>query len=417
MRKRLIASLVLPLLLAAGCISELIDPNMPLTLANIPGDPIDSTGQMRLQGIYHVSVGSDAFGDTLVALVVRGHVCFFAGDQVIFCECAAAISGDTARFKGYYRFVRSEILGVLSLTAFPDKGGKTLHNDASEGPLTLRGTYHDPGLELDRTIELVRARSITPATKTFQILGNCAGGRNSERLSRSENSIEMCKFSEYLGCTGIEIDLHVTSDDTAILMHDDTFSPRTVQSTYILGNVWNFTHQQIRDNARLIHGEILPTLYEFLTYVVDSTNLEFVWLDPKVSSGIERILQTQQGALDRAKAKGRKLRILYGLPTQAILDAYRKAPSANKTPVLCELDPSIVRSLPSCEAWGPRWTADLQTATVKQLHSEGYEVYPWTIDDPTYLKKFLDQRESPYDGILSNYPSMLTGQYHLRVDK
>jgi glycerophosphoryl diester phosphodiesterase len=390
---------------------------MPLELPDIPGDPLDSTAQLRLQGVYHVIHGSDAFGDTLVALVIRGHLCFFAGDQVIFSECATAISGDTGRFKGYYRFVRSEILGAVSLSALPDEGGKTLHYDAAEGPITLKGTYNDPGLQLDRSLELVRSRAIAPPKRPFYILGNCAGGRNSERLGRSENSIEMCRFGEYLGCTGIEIDLHVTSDDTAILMHDDTFSPRTVQSTYILGNVWNFTYQQIRDNARLIHGEVIPTLREFLTFVVDSTKLEFVWLDPKVSSGIERILQTQQDALNLAKSKGRKLRILYGLPSQEIIDAYRKAPLANKTPVLCELDPSIVRSLPSCEAWGPRWTADLQTAAVTQLHAEGYEVYPWTIDDPTYLKKFLDQRESPYDGILSNYPSMLTGQYHLRTDK
>jgi glycerophosphoryl diester phosphodiesterase len=415
--RRFVPIVVLLAMLFGGCISELVDPNMPLSLADVPGDPIDSVGQSRLQGIYYVSQGADAFGDTLVALVVRGHLCLFAGEQVIFAECAGAISGDTARFKGYYRYVRSEVLGALSLSTLPVDGGSSLHTNAAAGPIALRGTYYDPGLELDRSISLIRARAIAPPSRPFQILGNCAGGRNSERLGRSENSLEMCKFSEYLGCTGIEIDLHVTSDDTAILMHDDTFSPRTVQSTYVLGDVWKFTYQQIHDNAVLIHGEKIPTLSEFLTFVVDSTNLEFVWLDPKVSTGIERILQTQRDALNRAAAKGRKLRILYGIPSQEILDAYRQAPSANKTPVLCELDPSIVRSLPSCEAWGPRWTNDLQIDAVTALQKDGYEVYPWTIDDPTYLKKFLDQRQSPYNGILSNYPSMLTGQYHQRSDK
>lgn len=417
MSTRRLSLFVVLLGLVAGCICELLDPNMPLTLPVVPGNRIDSVGEARLQGVYSITDGKEMFGDTLVALLVRGHLCFYAGQHVIFLECNGAISNDTAQFIGYYRFVRSQVIGDISLHILPEEGGSTLHSSTSEGPIIIRGTYYDENLGVTKTVVFTRARSIASPTKSFQILGNCAGGRNSERLGRSENSIEMCRFAEYLGCTGIEIDLHVTSDDIAILMHDDTFSPRTVQSTYVLGEISKFTFDQIRDNARLIHGEQIPSLTDFLTFVVDSTHLEFVWLDPKVATGVEGILQAQQAALDRAAQKGRTLRILYGIPTQEILDAYRKAPSANKTPVLCELDPSIVRSLPSCKAWGPRWTNDLQTETVTQLHNEGYEVYPWTIDDPGYLTKFLNQRASPYDGILSNYPSMLTGQYHLRTDK
>jgi glycerophosphoryl diester phosphodiesterase len=410
--KRSIYTLTFFAMLISGCVSVLLTADMPLDLTAPPGYPIDTIGKQRLEGVYYISQGNDVFGDTLVALYVRDHFCLYSGAQVIFSENAGSIISDTAHFTGYFRFVRSALTGNFNLHIFPADGGASLKSGAQIGPITIRGTFEDPSSKQMKNIVMIRARSFSTGGRHFQILGNCGGGRNSERLGRSENSIEMGKFSEYLGCTGVEIDLHTTQDGQIILIHDDTFSPRTVEGTYVLGNVADFTLSQIRRNARLVHGENVPTLGEFLTFVVDSTNLQFVWLDPKVTTGIEKILEEQRAALNRAKQKGRKLKIYYGLPSTAILDAYRQAPLADSTDVLCELPPNIVRSLPSCKAWGPRWTNGLQTSDVEALHKEGYEVYPWTIDDPDYMIQFLGQ--GSFDGILSNYPSMLTGLYYQR---
>jgi glycerophosphoryl diester phosphodiesterase len=403
------------LITGSGCVSELLTADMPLDLTAPPGDPIDTTGKTRLEGVYYISQGNDIFGDTLVALYVRDHLCIYSGAEVIFSENAGSISSDTAHFAGYYRFVRSALTGNLHFSILPTEGGISLKTGTTISPITIRGTFEDPTSKQIKNIVMVRARSLFSTGQHFQILGNCAGGRNSERLGRSENSIEMGKFSEYLGCTGVEIDLHATQDGKIILIHDDSFSPRTVEGTYILGNISDFTLDQIRRNARLIHGEVIPTLSEFLTFVVDSTNLEFVWLDPKVTTGIEQMLEAQRDALIRAKQKNRKLKIYYGIPSTDILNAYRQTPLADSTDVLCELSPDIVRSLHSCKAWGPRWTNGLQTSDVDALHKEGYEVYPWTIDDPDYMIQFLGQ--GSFDGILSNYPSMLTGLYYQRGSK
>lgn len=392
-----------------GCISELLTAEMPLSITAPDGDPIDGSGQSKLEGVYYLSRGSDSFGDTLVALWERDHLCFFAGSQVIFAEFAGATRGDTARFNGYYRFVRSAITGSVVLSIMPAEGGASLHDGTPDAPITIRGTYADPNAGRAREIVLERRRSLMSDSSGFRIIGHAAGGRNSERLGRSENSIPMARFSEYLGCTGVEVDLHITSDGEIILMHDDTFSPRTVNSTYILGNVEDFSLQQIRDNARLIHGEQIPTLKEFLDFIIDSTKLELVWLDPKVSNGVERVLEIQRAAVTRAANRTPRLQILFGIPSLDVLDVYRRAPLADSTDVLCELSPDIVRSLHSCKAWGPRWTNGVQASTVAALRSEGYAVYPWTIDSPEYMTQFLSQ--ATFDGILSNYPCMLTGLY------
>ena len=188
---------------------------------------------------------------------------------------------------------------------------------------------------------------------------------------------------------------------------------RVVESTYILGDVSSFTFSQIRRNARLIHGEVIPTLNEFLTYIVDSTTIELVWLDPKVTTDIEKMLEAQQAAVARAKSIGRtNFRVVFGIPDADILAAYRKCRLADSTEVICELTPDDVRSLKSCKVWAPRWTLGLRTADVAQLQGQGYQVFPWTINSPDYMTQFLDG--SPYDGILSDLPSMLTGLYYQR---
>lgn len=159
--------------------------------------------------------------------------------------------------------------------------------------------------------------------------------------------------------------------------------------------------------------EMIPSLDEALNFVIDSTQLTLVWLDPKVTDGMEVMLQTQQRAMDRAKAKGRTLLVLFGINSTDMLNAYRAAPSANQTPVLCELSTDIALSLPSCVCWCPRWTLGTQEGGVATARAKGLMVIPWTIDSPEYLTQFLNS-PAGRDGILSDYPAILTGQYYQR---
>jgi glycerophosphoryl diester phosphodiesterase len=395
-----------------GCLSKLNPVIMPLTVAPPPGEAIDTTGRRLIEGVYAVTSGNELFGDTLVVRFVRNGLCIFSGSQVMFCETAGSMNGDTARFAGYYRFVRSEKTGDLLIQVLPNEGGSGLRTGIAAPQVVIRGTYADLWSRFD--LVLTRARPITASTDSFEIIGNCGGGRNSERLGRSENSIEMAMFSDVLGCTGIEIDLQVTKDGEVIVMHDGSFSPRTVLSTFVLGDIQNFTMDQIRRNARLIHGEQIPTIDEYLTAVVDSTDLRVVWLDPKVAVGIDRMVSAQRRAMERAKTNGvhtpRPFEVLLGLPSVEIMNAYRNRSNPDVTPILCELEPALVRTFPKGTVWGPRWTGGTQLDFVRQLQSEGYRVYPWTIDSPDYMKEFLTH--GSYDGILSNYPCMLTGSYY-----
>src|SRR5207302_7641935 len=131
--------------------------------------------------------------------------CLYAGAQAIFAETAGSLAGDTAGFGGYYLFVRSAQSGNMSLQILPQDGGAMLGSHSTDSQVVIRGTYNSAPFLVERV------RPIHTTAKGFYIMGNNAGGRNSDRLGRSENSIEMARFSEFLGCNSIEIDLHTTS--------------------------------------------------------------------------------------------------------------------------------------------------------------------------------------------------------------
>ena len=59
--------------------------------------------------------------------------------------------------------------------------------------------------------------------------------------------------------------------------------------------------------------------------------------------------------------------------------------------------------------WAPRFTLGLQNDAVLQMKAEGRKSFVWTLDEAQYMQQFIT--EGKFDGILSNYPS-LVAYYH-----
>jgi len=219
--------------------------------------------------------------------------------------------------------------------------------------------------------------------------------------------------SEVLGSTGVEIDVKRTRDGQLILFHDDTFSPRTVQGTYLLGKVENFDLDQIKLLGQLIYGESIPTLFEALRVVIDSTKLSLVWLDLKDPSIVDETIRIQKEALDYALSIGKNIQILLGIPDQDVLNAYRLSNLKNTTDIIIELDAETVLSSkdsnPKNVFWAPRWTNGIPFGDIARVKSAGVKVFVWTLDVRDYIEYFLG---SEVDGILSNYPSLVAGMYY-----
>lgn len=401
-------------LIAVSCVSELTPVDMPIIdyATELAGtEPLTNQTQPSiLSGVYAVETGRGRLGDTVAIRFDGIRLGIYAERNVTFVGGAAAARGDSAIIIGAWRAIANQDAGRLDLVAPAGEGGRELAQGKGNGKgLVLRGTVR-LGSKTE-PIVLRKLGAIKIRLRGFQVIAHRGGGRNSERLGRSENSIPMMLLASALGATGIEIDVHATKDRVPIVFHDPTFTARTVPSPYMIGSVSNYTLSQIRLAARLVNGEQIPTLREALMAVIDSTDLSLVWLDNKSVPVVDSVLFIQREMIDYASRKGRRVRILFGIPTDEILRAYEGSALTGTVPVLCELDPAIALRI-KADVWAPRFTLGTQTSTVRDLQSKGCDVYVWTLDDVAFIRRYL--AEDVFDGILTNYPTLLAWGFYTR---
>jgi glycerophosphoryl diester phosphodiesterase len=286
---------------------------------------------------------------------------------------------------------------------FQDGARQLLSTNPVIGPdsITIDGIFGDGDNMPSRRLTLVYERPLHNRNG-FQIMAHRAGGRTSDHLNVSENSVAMIKKTAAFGSTGIEIDVRLTSDRVPILYHDNTVNDRLVQPNGMTGPIENYSYTQLSHLARLINGEKIPTLHEALETVVYNTDLEYVWLDTKYSGDMNLIRQVQAEYLQKAAAAGRDLQILIGLPGDDQLSDFKELPDYQNIPSLCELTRENVREI-NAKVWAPRWTLGTQDEEVAGVHAEGRKAFTWTLDVPEYISLFINNGD--FDGILSNYPS------------
>jgi glycerophosphoryl diester phosphodiesterase len=374
-------------------------------MIDTPTSPLNPVGKSYLEGVYEVVKGNDELGNPIVGKWVGNRWCLYSQQDVVFSVCAGGSLGDSSiQLWGYTRIVRSGSGNKVQFTVSPNDGAREVISARPPSALRFQGVT-DNGEQ----IELRRIRNIN--SSRFERMAHRGGARNSERLGISENSIPMVRYAPLMGATGVEVDVQRTRDNQLIIFHDDSFSPRTVQGAYLLGKVGNYDLEQIRALGKLINGEPIPTLAELLTAVIDDTDLKLVWLDIKDAGEVGQVVQVQKEMLTYAATKGRdSLKILMGIPSQEVLDAW--IPYSTESDALCELEVSTVLAYPHILVWAPTWTRDITPGYVAEVHSQGKRVFTWTVDVREGMLDYLNRGD--IDGILSNYPSLVTALHDSR---
>jgi glycerophosphoryl diester phosphodiesterase len=379
--------------------------------------PLTSKARQAAEGVYKVTEGAGAFGE-LVALkwsfVINNkdttyYLSAFCEKDVAYFIMEGRRVNQTLYFAGYWRKMINTGTGLVRLTVAADKGGKWLSSNTpptDRDSLIFSGVF---GSNQDLPLNKITFQYQRPLnSKPFAVLAHRAGGRTADLLPASENSVEIVKLASRLGATGIEIDVRLTKDGVPILYHDKTLNLRLIQKNGLDGPIEEYTYQQLYTFVRLIHGERIPTLVEALDAALYNTGLSFVWLDTKYVGSLQVVRNIQQQYMQKAAAAGRKLDIVIGLPEAKAVDMYLALPDYASVPALCELDLETVRQT-KAQIWAPRWTLGTQLADVAQMKAEGRKVFVWTLDVPQYIQQY--QAEGDFDGILSNYPSIVA-YYH-----
>ncbi|MCK7517483.1 MAG: hypothetical protein MZV64_07045 [Ignavibacteriales bacterium] len=292
-------------------------------------------------------------------------------------------------------------------------GGEIVYGDTSGNAITFVGEYGNGNGLADKPLVLKFMRPFSDEVKqsNFYILAHRGGGRNSDYLGVSENSIEMINIAERFGSTGIEIDARLSKDGVPFLYHDGDINLRLTQKGLIWGNIEDFTWAQLRSLVTLRNGEKIPSLREALEFVLEKTTIKAVWLDTKDVDVIDSSIAIQRDILQRASDMGRDLKIVIGIPADDVFEEFITKPGFQDVPSLCELTIDQVRQANSL-VWAPRWTQGIQTDAVRQMHAEGRLAFTWTLDDANYIEEFINTGE--FDGILTNYPTIVSYYHYIK---
>jgi glycerophosphoryl diester phosphodiesterase len=383
-----------------------------------PGSIIDQTHSLQqnskliMDGVYKVTSGSDYFGEYIVVKSNPSGLLFTNNNGKHFILDVGYL--DSVIFiQGYWRDGYSDATGLCSMYITSTEGGAPVINGKETQEIIIRGAYGNDNNIPDQPFTLEYLRPFSPKVKNsnFYILGHRAGGRNSDRLPVSENSIAMVRFTEKLGTTGIEVDPRISSDGVVFIYHDADINTRLTQKGPLAGDIASYTWYEISTFVRLIHGEKVPSLEELLTYTIDSTDMRFVYLDMKSAEAVPVVIPIQKRALQRAKDKGRDIMIVMGIPNTDVLTALMAYPDYQDVPSLCELTVDDTRMV-SAKVWAPRWTLGTQNELVQQMQNEGRIAVCWTIDTPNWVNDFINNGN--FDGMLTNFPYVVAYYHYIQ---
>lgn len=382
--------------------------------------PLPSASFQKLDGVYAIEEGADAFGPLTPAkwsYTVTGqdttfHLSFFFGVDAAYMICEGRRLDSSILLNGYWRRLVGTQTGKVQLTIQKDSGAAAiLRPEVTPGTaITITGVYGNDNAAPDLPLRFRFTRPVVRASM-FEILAHRGGGRTADLLPASENSVEMLRLASQLGATGVEIDVQLSKDGVPLLFHDATLNERVVQKNGLLGPVENYTFDQLSTLVRLTNGERIPTLRQALETIVYQTPLDFVWLDTKYNGNMQVVRDLQAEYLQKAAAINRRIEIVIGIPDKEVMTNFKKLPGHRNFPSLVEYSEDEVEAV-NARIWAPQWTLGLQDAAVERQQAEGRRVFTWTMDNQKNISQYIN--EGKFNGILSNYPSLIAYTYYAR---
>jgi glycerophosphoryl diester phosphodiesterase len=378
--------------------------------------PLPPSVNKNLEGVYKISGQDDDFGDfaalkwtyTVAGKDTTYTLSIFCEEDVRYFICQAKRMGDSILLNGYWRNVENTKTGKGQLFILPHEGAKELLDGGKPSKILVRGNVGSGDGEANREFGLSYLRPLYNR-KPLEIIAHRGGGRNSDLLPASENSIELIKRASSYGATGIEIDVKMTKDGVAVLYHDANVNDRLTNQIGVHPPIAKYTYAELSAKVRLKDGQRIPTLRQALETVLYNTPLNFVWLDSKNPDCLPVSRQLQAEFMKAAAAMGRQLEITIGIPDDDVLKKFQQLPDHKSLPSVCELDTAKALSVNS-KIWAQGWTKGFQEASVAAMHAKGKRAFVWTLDVPKLISYCLN--EGSFDGIVTNRPSIAAYYYY-----
>lgn len=212
-----------------------------------------------------------------------------------------------------------------------------------------------------------------------------------------ENTLAAFTKAKALGISFIELDVHVTKDNTPVVIHD-SFVVKWKKATPHIYPIKNLTLRELNtfDHGGWFHtdyiGEKAPTLAEILNYHPDTTTylIEIKWDGPDFKKGVNTILNTVQ-------KHGKKF-LIGSIVPEILLYIHTHYPHIPLfgIPLSKEMIPFFLKAKPKAIALRQQL---VNKQNIQSLHNHHMEAWAWTIDDPDHAAEL---HALGLDGVITN---------------
>jgi len=365
-----------------------------------------------MEGIYTVIDGSNSLGSQYVCKTSLHKVSFFSNVQGIFIilDFGFHPADSSIQFSGFWRYSENTKQGLINFSISLAGGSADLLIRGIVTNLKLQANFNDAnGSASAMTLSYTRPFSDYAKAHPFQIYGH-HGVETTANPPYAENSLEGVLHDEAYGLNGLEFDVHLTKDGIPICVHDPSINPRINQKGPLSGNFIQYSFSFLTEYIRLIDGQKIPSVEQVLNDFIDSTTMQYLWLDVKGDPGIFKYLEpVVRAAYARAASKNRTVEIIADLPSQKVIDEYHAQPSYATLPSMCEL--SLQDAIDNkCQYYSPRYTQGLVLDDVNKAHGLGMKVLSWTLNDKTIIQNYLVNGK--FDGFISDYPAYVVYDFY-----
>ncbi|MFT4203285.1 MAG: glycerophosphodiester phosphodiesterase family protein [Chitinophagaceae bacterium] len=210
-----------------------------------------------------------------------------------------------------------------------------------------------------------------------------------------ENSIASLKQAIKIGCAGSEFDVHLTSDDSLVICHNDDYQGMVIEKS---------TFAQLSEKP-LSNGERIPTLREYLETGKMQNQTRLVLEIKKSIIDSSRTLALTQRCVDEVRKVGVEHLVVYISFDYA---ACLKVRELDKNAIVQYLNGDIAPTKIKADKLNgidyhldvfkkhPEWIAEAKKLKV--------DLNAWTVNKKEDLQFFLDQK---FDFITTNEPELL----------
>lgn len=223
------------------------------------------------------------------------------------------------------------------------------------------------------------------------VIGHRGSGANAES-ELPENTIASVLRAVTEGATMVEIDVQLSADGLAYVMHDDTVD-RTTDGT---GCVRSLSAAQL--DALRADGEPVPTLAALLDATTVALNVELKSNEDARCPATDRtaLASAVVDALDAREVIVSSFDLELLLRVRAISDV----PLAFLSSRRAGFEVAIERGFAAVHPRFDRVTAQ----DVERAHAAGLRVHPWTVNDVATMRRLIAMG---VDGIVTDHPARL----------